>query len=63
MLAAPKKYMVLIFGEGPDDAPKHWTRYTDDKAEAVKLMDQAERCNYVAEMYKRFANCEYRRIY
>ncbi len=63
MLAAAQKYLLLIFGEDSEDQPKHWTRYFNDRAEALACMDQAIRCNFCAELYQRFANCEYRRIY
>lgn len=62
MIAAAEKYLLLIFGED-SGRPKHWTRYFNDRAEALKVMDQAIRNNFSAELYQRFANCEYRRIY
>lgn len=52
MLAAAQKYLLLIFGEDADDQPKHWTRYFNDRAEALKCMDQAIRCNFYAELYQ-----------
>lgn len=55
-----KVYMLLIFSESQ---AKHWTRYFDDKAEAVRIMDQATAQGFYTELYKRFSNVEYRRVY
>lgn len=55
-----KTYMVLIFSK---DFEKHWTRYYDLKAEALDCLDKAVAQGFEAELYRRFANCEYRRIY
>ena len=56
-------YLVIIFGQvaGHED-PRHWTRFYEERADAMSAMDKAIAAGLEVEVYKRFRT-EYRRIY
>ena len=56
-------YMVVIYGlAAGNDAPRHWARFYEERADAMSAMDKAIAAGLEVEVYKRFRT-EYRRIY